>query len=270
MKNFYTSYVVGGLGNQMFQIAHALCEGKKHNVEVKFKPESNGHLQGNNMSTYVDNILKKLKFERFSEYLIHINESKFTYHELNYPINENVEFYGYYQSSKYFYGYEDFVKEIFEPSEDIKKYLIENYPNIKEDNTLSIHVRRGDYLINPHIHPTVGLEYINRALEIIGDYSYVFIFSDDLQWVKENLKIKNSIFVENLKDYEELWLMSLCKNNIISNSSFSWWGSFLNKNENKKVVSPSIWFGQGGPDFKDIYEKNWQIIKVENKNGVLC
>ena len=67
-----------------------------------------------------------------------------------------------------------------------------------------------------------------------------------------------------------MWLMSLCKNNILSNSSFSWWASFLNKNLEKIVISPSIWFGDSGPKFyDDIFEKNWIKIKVKNKNGEL-
>ena len=78
------------------------------------------------------------------------------------------------------------------------------------------------------------------------------------------------IIVEEDEDYKEIWLMSLCKNNIICNSTFSWWGSFLNRNENKKVIAPSIWFGTGGPsNFSDIYESNWIIINVESKNGIL-
>jgi hypothetical protein len=73
-----------------------------------------------------------------------------------------------------------------------------------------------------------------------------------------------------LKDYIELWLMSLCKNNILSNSSFSWWGSFLNENLNKKIIAPSVWFGPKGPkNYSDIFENNWQIINVHFENGEL-
>lgn len=271
-KNFYTSYVVGGLGNQMFQVAHAICEGKKHNVDVKFKPESNGQLQGNNMSSYVDNILKKLKFERFADNLIHVHQGAFEYRELEFPINEKIEFHGYYQSSKYFYGYENLVKELFSPSYEDKKFLQEKYPNIEDKNTLSIHLRRGDYLNFPSIHPTISVEYIEMALKIIGEYSHVFIFSDDLQWAKQNISLKNSFFVDDLKDYEQIWMMSLCNNNILSNSSFSWWGAFLNKHKDKKVLCPSVWFGPDGEkNWEDIYEKDWIKVQVKyHQGGLFC
>ena len=81
--------------------------------------------------------------------------------------------------------------------------------------------------------------------------------------------MKNCTIVDE-KDYIELWLMSLCKNNILSNSSFSWWGSYLNENKNKIVVAPSVWFGPNGPKiFSDIFEPYWKIINVLSYEGEL-
>jgi len=113
--------------------------------------------------------------------------------------------------------------------------------------------------------PTV--KYVERSLEVIGKYSHIFIFTDDKAWVKENLKFDNCTYI-NEEDYLEMWIMSLCKNNIICNSTFSWWASFLNKNKYKKVVAPSMWFGPRGPqNYKDIYEKNWIVVDVKYNNG---
>ena len=118
--------------------------------------------------------------------------------------------------------------------------------------------------------PVLDKSYFDYCLEQMKEYSTVFIFSDDIEWVENNLDYKRSIIVKNLEDYEEMWLMSLCKNNVMSNSSFSWWGSFLNKNKNKTVFVPSIWFGPKGPkSFYNIYEAEWNKINVKYSNGRL-
>jgi hypothetical protein len=97
-------------------------------------------------------------------------------------------------------------------------------------------------------------------MELIGDSIFVFI-SDDINWVKEHFKGDNIVYSPFKTDIDDLILMSKCDNNIIANSSFSWWGAYLNKNEDKKVVAPIEWFGVNGPkDIQDIIPKNW--IKI--------
>ena len=159
---------------------------------------------------------------------------------------------------------------MFEPTEEFVIKMFEKYPQLSNPNTLSIHIRRGDCFMNPDIHPMVTKEYADRAVELLPEHSTIFVFSDDKLWVKENLEFQDIVIVEGLEDFEEMWLMSLCQNHIISNSTFSWWGTFLNKNENKKIVAPSIWFGPRGPqNFKDIYEPYWSVIEVTYKDGWL-
>jgi hypothetical protein len=80
-------------------------------------------------------------------------------------------------------------------------------------------------------------------LDIIGNYDQLLIFSDDIDWCKNNLQFKNMVFIENQNTFEDIWLMSLCKHNIIANSSFSWWGAWLNKKSDKIVIAPNDWFG---------------------------
>jgi hypothetical protein len=145
----------------------------------------------------------------------------------------------------------------------------EKYPQLLQPNTLSLHVRRSEYLQFPEIHPTITLEYIQEALKLIGDYSTVFVFSDDHDFVKENLNFPDVVYVNESEDWEELWLMGLCNNHIISNSTFSWWGVFLNQDKNKKIVAPSTWFGPKGPNAKDIYESYWSVVPTKWEEGGL-
>jgi hypothetical protein len=137
-------------------------------------------------------------------------------------------------------------------------------------NSVSIHVRRGDYLNISNVLPVIDKSYIDKSLELIPEKSHIFIFSNDKNWVRENLNYDNVTIVDDLEDYEELWMISLCNHNIISNSSFSWWGAFLNKHKDKKVLCPSVWFGPDGEKkWDDIYESDWIKIPVEFSDGKL-
>jgi hypothetical protein len=226
-------------------------------------------MQGRQTKNYVNNIFRNLKFidEYPNPYHI-VNEGSWEYSEIN-PNEQNTIFDGYFQSSKNFLGFDDEIKKIFSPTEEFVNEMYLKYPELNQENTLSIHIRRGDCFINPDIHPIANENYVNMALNEIGDYTHVFIFSDDKKWVKENLKFKNVTYIDD-EDYKEMWLMSLCKNHIMVNSTFSWWATFLNKNPNKKIVAPSIWFGPRGPkNYKDIYESNWIILNVKYEDGWL-
>jgi hypothetical protein len=267
MSNYISSYLNGGLGNQLFQISHALSQGFETEREVVFLPYSTTQLQGNNTAKYVDNIYSKLKFvDNITNYNV-VQEQEFNYNKIH-STNKNTLFYGYFQSSKYFANHQEEIIDIFSPPNSFVEKMYLKYPQLNEKNTVSLHVRIGDYLKYPTIHPTVSENYLMNAIKKIGDYSYIFLFSDNHEFL-ENIKLQNKIIISE-KDYEELWLMSLCVNNIRSNSTFSWWGSFLNKNYAKIVVAPSLWFGPDGPkNYEDIYEKSWNIIDVSYKNGKL-
>lgn len=268
-KNICTAFLMGGLGNQMFQISNALVQSWSNDMDCVFYPSSYTPLQGNNTSKYLKNIFKNLKFTNKKIDFERHNEVSWSYYDKPKFDNKNIEFYGYYQSSKNFLSYKEKIIDIFSPTDEEIKNLKLKYPKINLDNTVSIHIRRGDYTNSPNIHPVVTKSYIDTALSMVGDYDHIFIFTDDKNWVFSNLDLKNTTIVTD-EDYNEMWLMSLCKNNIISNSTFSWWGSFLNKTLNKVVVAPSIWFGPNGPNpYNDIYQFEWQIINLKYNNGEL-
>jgi len=260
-KVFSTAYLMGGLGNQMFQIAHSICQGWKNNIPSIFKCQSFTPMQANQPTKYVDNIYRNIFFYNFSSKIKRVN-APWEYVDLNVNWDSPIEFYGYFQSGKNFLGYEEKIKDLFQPTENFINKIENKFPKIKKEITVSIHVRRGDYLTINNILPIIDKSYIDECLKMIGEYDHIFIFSDDVNWVKENLIYENSTVVESLEDYEDLWFISLCKINIMSNSSFSWWGTFLNKNENKKTYVPSIWFGpKGEKNYHDIYLDSW--VKVE-------
>lgn len=268
MEKFITTHLMGGLGNQMFQIAKAKTEGYIHNTPVYFKPFSFLPMEGNQTITYVDNIFRNIDFKENINPQKRIDEISWNYSDLKYDYDTSIMFYGYYQSSKNFKNYSENIKNLFLPTEEFKQKLMTLYPLIFEKNSVSIHIRRGDYLTVSDILPVIGKSYIDKSLKSIGKYTHLFIFTNDKVWAEKNLDYDKCTIVSDLNDYEDLWAISLCNHNIMSNSSFSWWGTYLNKNKNKKVYIPSIWFGpKGEQNYKDIYETNWNVINTKFNNG---
>ncbi len=138
--------------------------------------------------------------------------------------------------------------------------------NIQKSQSVSIHIRRGDYVTDPKTHAYHGVcspEYYVNAIkhitEVVGESPHFFIFTDDIIWAKKHLNLENVTFVSGngLPDYEELMLMSACKHNIIANSSFSWWGAWLNKNTKKIVIAPKEWFAHRQKNDTDIVPSSW-------------
>ncbi len=253
----------------MFQISKASAEGLKNNIQVIFRSNAFIPMEGNQPTNYLSNIFRNIKFDNIKTPTFRINEKTWSYYETNHTYTEPTEFYGYFQSSKNFLQFEDEIRNLFLPTEEFKNKLKSLYPNIFNPNSISIHVRRGDYLGISEVLPVLDKSYFDYCVKDFED-SDIFIFSNDKEWVKSNLNYNNSTVVEGLEDYEELWAISLCNHNIMSNSSFSWWGSYLNTNNDKKVFVPSVWFGpKGENNYKDIYEDNWNKIKVFYKLGKL-
>jgi len=179
---------------------------------------------------------------------------------------------GYFQSEKYFKHAKDKVQEIITVTEDVKRGIQDQINIIRSEYTISLHVRRGDYLNYPNIHPTPNQDYYKEAIEYIVNETKktdieIFVFSDDILWCVNNLfslakinGIKKVNFVSDNENYEDLHLMSICNHQITANSSFSWWAAWLNINKDKIIVSPNNWFGPQGPDPKDLVPETWKKI----------
>ena len=240
-----------GLGNQLFQIATLLSLAKDNDDTATFPMLLDPAYGG-----YHKSILAKVNTNSKDLWLSkQCKETEFSYRQL--PYFENCVYHGYFQSEKYFKHNRDYILECFNFSTESEH----RYEELLKTKTVSLHVRRGDYVNLQNHHPLLSRDYYDRALMEIGEVDTIFVFSDDIDWCKENLSLPNAEYVENQKYIEDLKLMSLCDYNIIANSSFSWWGAWLNTSENKKVVAPKSWFGPDKQlDDKDIIPDSW--IKI--------
>jgi hypothetical protein len=262
--------IIGGLGNQMFQYAYAKSlQQKGYEVKVDISAFETYKLHGgyqldkyninlkvssikenNNFyrNTIINKTLQKLKLYKGRI----IKEKSLLFSNDLLDIDDGNYIDGFFQSEQYFLAVKEKILKEFTIKDNLSDYAKLMGQKIQSaDNTVSIHIRRGDYIFNKSarkIHGICSLSYYQQAIELLK-YKFphikYFIFSDDIDWCKENLKINNAIYMdseEKASPYEDMYLMSLCEHNIIANSSFSWWGAWLNKNPEKIVISPLQWF----------------------------
>ena len=174
---------------------------------------------------------------------------------------------GFWQSDKYFLKYESEIRKDFSFPSFTDRVNINLLSEIINSNSVSIHIRRGDYIqMNSAIesHPLCSIKYYQSAIskikEIIEKPKFYF-FSDDIEWVKNQFfSVENAIFVNHNKgkdSYKDMQLMANCKHNIIANSSFSWWGAWLNPNPKKIVIAPKNWFKDTSIDTSDLIPSTW-------------
>lgn len=255
-----SSNLMGGLGNFLFQIAAGYSKSLDMGTPFLINP-NNVYAVHRPLVSYTKNILRNITFDNYNFNNVY-TEPFFHFNQIP-NFNEPTLLNGYFQSEKYFIKNTFEIQNLYKPTEEIIKKLYKKYDELEKNESCSIHIRRGDYLNLQNHHPIQSISYYKKSVELIGLDKHFFIFSDDIEWCKNNLNfLKNKTFVENDEDFEDLYLMSLCEHNIIANSSFSWWGAWLNKNKNKKIVSPKKWFGISKYNFKtkDIYAENWFII----------
>ena len=255
--NLVSNKLMGGLGNMLFQISAAFAISLRDDNEF-ICDISDMMIPHKPYSQYSDNIFRKIKFSNIDVNYRLVDEKRFNFNEIPY-YNENIKLNGYFQSEKYFINYRKEILNLFQIDQTTELYLNEKYQEVLNQNTCSIHVRRGDYLSLPNHHPVQNIDYYTRACDIIGNEKTYLIFSDDIEWCKLNFDfLENKIFVTDNTDFQDLYLMSKCDDNIIANSTFSWWGAWLNQNINKKVISPKIWFGNFYSNFdtSDLYFKD--------------
>lgn len=173
---------------------------------------------------------------------------------------------GYWQSEKYFLNIASQIRKDFSFRLPLEHANSEIAKQINQTCAVSLHIRRGDYVHNSKTAATYelcSLDYYEASIRYVAERiksPIFFIFSDDITWAKNNLKIDYpSRYVEHNNgndSYNDMRLMSLCKHNIIANSSFSWWGAWLNPSFEKIVVSPERWFSSDA-NTQDLIPQSW-------------
>lgn len=274
--------IKGGLGNQIFQYAAAKAlafrngaqlflniDSYKYNLDRKFE-----------LDLYkIDAIVDKEKsvFIKLFEAIFGIKNSgiKKNYSEKGFAFDPNffeqtcdVTLEGYFQSEKYFVDIADDIRSEFLFVKDHPPN-IEHFINLIKDNeSVAVHIRRGDYVSSSEANSFHGLcdfNYYSRSIDFlvshIGRPIVLFIFSDDMAWVKKNIFFKFPIVYVDFQNEEsahyELKLMSLCKHNIIANSTYSWWGAWLGDPTGRVVISPVKWFSDSNIDTSDLIPDRW-------------
>ncbi len=165
----------------------------------------------------------------------------------------NTIFNGYFADYRYFHKYKDVLLKEFSPKVRLSSQFERYNKQIQAVDSIALHVRRGDYVTNKDcqkiFHVCNSENYYNKALDIIKQKvsnPHIFVFSNDMKWVRENIDIpfhKTYVAYTTEKNaYEDIMLMSKCKHNIIANSSFSWWGAYLNRNQDQIVIMPEKGF----------------------------
>lgn len=263
MKNTKTIQIKGGLGNQLFQYAHGrkleIVDKKDVTFDISFFENIN-----TSKTTHRPFLLTKFNINPEAKF-VNIKQNLIIkiFKKIIQKITANYE---YYQSEKYFSE----IKNQILTEITLKNPLSDQAQNIANsiklhDNPVSLHIRRGDYANNMHTnkhHGILPLEYYYHAEHYIKtkiNNPMFFIFSDDIAWARENLKIDNCIFVSNpnITEVEEMLLMGQCSHNIIANSTFSWWGAYLNQNIGKIIIAPKQWTAKKTADELEILPKNW-------------
>lgn len=260
---YFPFQIQTNLGNWMFQYATAFSKqgevvGYLEDFGAEKKLRAYGDLFGK------IKLVKKLP-EDLKEY----KEPRFLYQALPDVLKAGDWLLrGYYQSEKYFDR--DKTLKLFAPTKERVAYLKSKYGDwLARSNVTGISVRRGDYMWKAQWHPFVGKRYLGDCLAKLSECDDFIVCSDDIPWCKKwfpkAFPKKRFLFVEGESVLDQLYVHTLCKNNIVSNSSFSWWGAWLNRNPTKRVLAPSQWFGFAyeriGMDWSSIYGEGWEVVK---------
>ncbi len=281
------SRIIGGLGNQLFQYAAGKALALRHHTELlldvaafdeyklrnfdlaAFHTELN-FASKEQVSSFINrSIAGKIRDNIFPMPLRKVyKEKQFHFQSHFFQAPSNIYLQGYWQSEKYFLPVAETIKKEFTVKEEYIRNVSAVAAKLSSTPSVSVHIRRGDYKspTTVQIHGILEASYYNKAIQLISKKipgACFYFFSDDMNWVKENLLVENAVYVSGVMSQthiEDFYLMSQCKHNIIANSSFSWWAAWLNNNPEKIVIAPKNWFNKGPKDTQDLVPESWLRI----------
>lgn len=288
-----TIHIMGGLGNQLFQIFTCASLAISNSLEYRFntltyskdkKNRDQNTLKSPLFYYFLDSENEdeskshRMQMEDLSREYMLINEREFSYNKIVIA-NKSIDYklYGYFQSYKYFDLYK---KELFKQLNlPLYKKEIWKKSKLKSTNIISIHLRIGDYKNIQDCHPILpnryfynALKHMQKSIDSFENYKIMYFYqtqdeldvNDSISYLKEFFTNEFVPVNHSLEDWEQLVLMSCCKHNIIANSTFSWWAAYFNYNSDKKVCYPSEWFGPKlTHDTKDLCPNDW--VKISTK-----
>ena len=251
---------MGRLGNQMFQYAALYGVARRNGYGFCIPAPSEG------LQISLTFPAVRARPTDANPYAPQISERHFHFDEdIAAACPDGVDLVGYFQSERYFDDARDQIRAEFAFEDQVvaaSRRIMESLGG----EAISLHVRRTDYVTLSDIHPPCGLDYYQRALERLPQEAPVVVFSDDLDWCREQDLFQGDRFglSEGRSAAEDMCLMSMCRRHVIANSSFSWWGAWLNPDPDKQVIAPAQWFGTTGytssHDTRDLVPEAWARI----------
>lgn len=279
---------LGGLGNQMFQYAfYKALQKRNSNVKADVQGFKDYNLHNGLELERIFNINLN-KASAFTSNLYYIHNRTWAYRKLRTILNikkyykeepilfsfdpffledpKPAYYWGYWQNEQYFKDIAEEIRVDFQFKNPLEKKNKDLLVQICQHNSISLHIRRGDYLKDPFLGGLCGQDYYQHAINYIHLHvksPKFFVFSDDILWCRENLTLPNITFIywnKGSSSYVDMQLMSACKHHIIANSSFSWWAAWLNSNSDKIVIAPKKWANDPNASVNMTFPVNWIII----------
>jgi hypothetical protein len=252
----------GRLGNQMFQIAATIGTARKNGLDYVFPRWT--------FSEYFARAVPQTA--ELPETDVY-RESSFAYNDIRVGRPTNLA--GCFQSERYFKHCAEEIRGYFAPRPELPGILRQRFGELLSKPTCSVHVRRGDYVGDPHYADLAATDYYERAIDRFAAETTFLFFSDDIAWCQDRFRDRRFAFVKGQSSIEDLFLMSLCEGHIIANSSLSWWGAWLDGRPGKTVIAPARWFAgsyadpslpfcarpyQGYHETRDIIPEDWMKL----------